>query len=73
MYYADRDMVVYIDVIGNIKFYSNGQYFETNIPAPQGFITGEGFVAFYDQQSRLNVWHNGEVKELSQNRPKNFY
>jgi len=44
---VDRDMVLYSDQFGNIKFFQNGQTYETNTTMPNEYWTGEGFGVLY--------------------------
>ena len=72
MYLVDRDLVVYLDYLGNYKFFSKGKSYETSMNNLGKNWTGEGFFVYYTFGRELAVWYDGEEQILAQDRPKDM-
>jgi hypothetical protein len=72
MYLVDRDIVVYLDYLNNIKFFYQGKSYETTMNGLTRYWTGEGYFVYYTLGHELAVWYNGEETILAQDRPKDL-
>ena len=72
MYHVNRDIVVYLDNMNNIKFFYKGKSYETSLNGLNRYWTGEGFFAYYTLGRELAVWTDGEEQIIAQDRPKDI-
>lgn len=72
MFKCARDFIVYIDYNNNYKFFYKGVSYETTINNIKRYWLGEGFFAYYNIQSELAVWYDGEENIIAQDLPQDI-